>query len=197
MNTQLFLLTLYQIFLALSFGLLTIFVTLKVIHSTILRVKFFDLVKEGNIALAIFEGVLIFCVLFLVEVSILPSVDALRTMIYAHQTLTFQMIGISFGYFLLFYAITLIFSYILILAGFYVFVSATAKLDEVQEIKQNNVAVSLVVSMVLISLTIFIKPSLGNLIHSFVDYQSLEKPIKTNSKENNLPINSKEIDEQK
>ncbi len=195
MNLQLLLLTLYQMSLALVFGLITIFATLKIIEIAVVKVKFFDLIKQGNIALAVFEGTIVFCVLFLVEASILPAVDALRTMMYAHQTLTFQMFLISFVYFLLFYTIALVFAYLLIWAGFYTFVSATAKIDEVQEMKQGNLSVAILVSIILVSLSIFIKPSLGNLVHSFVDYQTLEKPAKAetdNSKEN-LPVPSKEI----
>jgi uncharacterized membrane protein YjfL (UPF0719 family) len=197
MNLELLILTTYQMLLALSFGLLTVFITLKVVNNIILKVNFFDLVKNGNIALAILEGVLIFCVLFLVETSILPSVDALRTMILAYQTFTIQMFLISFGYFLLFYVISLIFSYILIISAFYVFISATAKLDEIQEIKNNNISVAVLVGAVLLSVTLYIRPSLGNLVHSFVDYRSLEKPIveeKPNKGEQPQPERIKPID---
>ncbi len=177
MNIELLVLTTYQMLLALTFGLLTVFITLRIINKYILRIDFLELVREGNIALAIFEGVLIFCVLFLVEISILPSVDALRTMVITHRVFTFKMFAISFGYFLLFYAISLVFSYLLIMSAFYVFISATAKLDEVKEMKKNNIAVALLVSAVLLSVTLYIRPSLGNLVNSFVDYRTLEKPV--------------------
>ncbi|TAE08214.1 MAG: DUF350 domain-containing protein [Bacteroidetes bacterium] len=195
MNIELLILTTYQMALALSFGLLTVFITLKVVNNTVLKVNFFDLVRNGNIALAIFEGVLIFCVLFLVEISILPAVDALRTMAIAHQTFTFQMFLISFGYFLLFYAISLVFSYLLIISAFYVFISATAKLDEVQEIKNNNISAAILVGAVLLSVTLYMRPSLSNLVQSFVDYKSLEKPVveETPQKEG-APQKAKPID---
>lgn len=176
MNFELLILTTYQMTLALAFGLLTVFITLRIVNKSILKIDFMDLVRQGNISLAIFEGVLIFCVLFLVETSILPAVDALRTMAITYQTYTLKMFVISFGYFLVFYAISLIFSYILIISAFYVFISATAKLDEVKEIKNNNIAVAILVSAVLLSVTLYIRPSLGNLVQSFVDYRSLEKP---------------------
>lgn len=177
MNFELLILTTYQMFLALSFGLLTVFITLRIINQNILKVDFSDLVKNGNVALAIFEGVLIFCVLFLVEISILPSVDALRTMVITHQTFTFKMFMISLGYFFIFYAISLIFSYLLIISAFYVFIYATDRLDEIQEIKNNNIAVAILVGAVMLSVTLYIRPSLSNLVSSFVDYRSLEKPM--------------------
>ena len=195
MNFELLILTTYQMLLALIFGLLTVFLTLRVIHKTILKVNFFDLVKSGNIALAIFEGVIIFCTLFLVEVSILPSVDALRTMAITYQTFTFKMFAISFGYFLLFYTIALVFSYLLILSSFYVFISATAKLDEIQEIKHNNISVAILVGAVMLSVTIYIRPSLANLVHSFVDYRSLEKPMVEEPTKNGSLEKPKPIDE--
>jgi len=116
-------------------------------------------------------------------------------MVITHQAFTIKMFLISFGYFLLFYAITLIFSYLLILSAFYVFISATAKLDEIQEIKNNNIAVAILVGAVLLSVTLYMRPSLGNLVHSFVDYRSLEKPLTEDvpSKEG-VPEKSKLID---
>ena len=194
MNLELLLLTSYQIIIAFIFGLLTIFITLQVVQKTILKVNFFELVRQGNTALALFEGTLIVSTLLLVEVAILPSVNALQTMMHAHQAVTFQMFLISFGYFVTFYLIALVFSYILILSGFYVFVSATAKLDEIKEIKQNNIAVSIMISMVLLGLTIFIRPSLSNLVQSFVDYRSLEKTITEAPKKEGVPEQPKKID---
>lgn len=195
MNIELLILTTYQMLLALVFGLLTVFITLRVVNKSILKINFFDLVKNGNTALAVFEGVLIFCVLFLVEISILPAVEALRTMMISHQAITFKMFAISFGYFLIFYAISLVFSYLLILSAFYVFISATAKLDEIQEIKNNNMSVAILVGAVLLSVTLYIRPSLGNLVQSFVDYRSLEKPLVDDAPtKENTPEKPKPID---
>ncbi len=177
MKSSLILFTTYELLLALIFGLLTIYLSVRVLNKIILKVDFFKLIREGNIAIAVFEGTLIVCALLLVENSILPAVDALRTMVLANDGFTFQMFLISFGYFLLFYIISLAFSLLLLSVSFYVFIKATADVDEMAEIKANNIAVSILVSLVMVGVTMFIRPSFDNFIASLVNYNKLENII--------------------
>lgn len=181
MKSSLVLFTTYELLLALIFGLLTIYLSVRVLNKFIIKVDFFKLIREGNIAIAIFEGTLIVCALLLVENSILPAVDALRTMVLANDGFTFKMFLISFGYFLLFYVISLAFSLIILSISFYVFIKATADVDEMAEIKNNNIAVSILVSFVMIGVTMFIRPSFDNFIASLVNYNKLENVISTPS----------------
>jgi uncharacterized membrane protein YjfL (UPF0719 family) len=193
MNTSLTLFTAYQITLALFAGLLSIFITLRFTNRFVLKIKALEVIQSGNTAVALFQGVIIFCVLSLVETSILPSVDALRTMVLAHETVHPKMFLISLQYFALFYVISLVFSYLLILIGFYVFIYGTAKLDEMQEIKNNNLSVSVLLSIVLLSMTLFIRPAFGNLMQSFVDFNALEKPMTDVKKEDPKNVQPEQV----
>ncbi|GAB4407522.1 MAG: hypothetical protein OHK0053_34130 [Microscillaceae bacterium] len=175
MDTNLLIFTTYQLSLALVIGLLTVFITLRVLNHLVLRIKVLELIQSGNTALALFQGSLIFCVLMLVETSILPSVDALRAMVLAHQTIAFKMFMISFAYFILFYLAALVFSSLVILSSFYIFIYSTAKVDEIAEIKKNNLSVSVLLSMVLISTTLFMRPAFSNLVQGLVNYDYLQK----------------------
>ncbi len=177
MKSSLVLFTSYELILAFIFGLLTLYLSFKVLNNFVLKIDFFRLVGEGNTAVAIFESSLIICILLLVENTILPSVDALRTMVLAGNGLTFQIFSIAFGYFLLFYVIALAFSLLLLTIAFYVFIKATVNVDEMAEIKKNNVAVSLLVSAVMLGMTLFIRPAFDNFMRSLVNYNKLENRI--------------------
>jgi len=185
MKSNLVLFTTYELLLALIFGLLTIYLCIRVINTLILKIDFFRLVREGNIAVALFEGVLVLCALILVENSILPAVDALRTMVLATGGFHVNMLLISFGYFMLFYIISLAFSLILLSVCFYVFIKATKDVDELKEIKNNNIAVTLVISVVMVGITMFIRPSFNNFIGSLINYNKLENFVSIQPEEPN------------
>lgn len=175
MNQNLFIFSLYEVSLSLIFGLLTIYIALKIIDKLVLKVKTLEMIKQGNVAIAVFKGTLILCTLMLVQNSVFPSVDAFRAMASAHNTLNFTMFGISFGYFILFYSISLIFSILLILLTFFIYIKATTNVDEIAEINKNNLAVSFIISIIILGMTLFMRPAFNNLITSFVDYSKLQK----------------------
>ena len=90
---------------------------------------------------------------------------------------------------MLFYAISLAFSLIILSTSFYVFIKATANVDEMSEIKNNNnIAVSILVSFVMIAITMFIRPAFDNFIASLVNYNKLENII-------TMPKNEVELEE--
>ena len=96
--------SLYDTSLSLIFGLLTIYIALRVIDKLVLRENTLKMVKEGNASIAIFKGVLIICTLLLAHNSVTSSSAALQTMVFNYGgKLTGKIFMISFGYFLLFY----------------------------------------------------------------------------------------------
>ncbi|HAS39332.1 MAG TPA: hypothetical protein DCS93_02580 [Microscillaceae bacterium] len=177
--------SLYDTILSLIFGLVTIYISLRVIDKLVLRESTLKMVKEGNTSIAIFKGVLIICTLLLTYNSIESSGAALRTMVFNYGgNLTGKIFLISLGYFLLFYAISLVFSVLVILISFYVYIKATVDLDEIAEIKKNNIAVSISLSLVIFGMTLFIRPSLDKLTQSFINYDAFsDKQINVDNKD--------------
>jgi hypothetical protein len=177
MDYHLTLFAIYDVMLSLIFGLTTVYFSIKVINKVFLKIDVLSMIREGNISIAIFEGALIVSTLLLVQNSVLPSVDALRTMVLANHGFTWTMLGISLLYFLLFYLISLTFSFLLIILTFYIFIKSTVEIDEVSEIKNNNTAVAILISLVILSTTLFIRPSLKNFNASLINYEALEKDM--------------------
>jgi len=168
---------LYETGLSVVFGLLTVFIVYKTLDKVVLRSSTVNEIKKGNIAVALFYGVIIACVLLLVLPSILSSVNALRAMVLGSTKLKLKMVIISLGYFLAFYIISIVMSLVVILLTSCIYMKATRKIDEVQELRHNNIALSIMLSLIMLGLTIFIRPSVDRLIHSLVNYEMIDKKI--------------------
>lgn len=162
----------YEIVISVLFSLLTIFFTKLIINKMFVKVNKDEL--KDNIALALFNGSIIISVLILVNSSILPSVDTLRVMVLATEVITFNMVLLSFLYFLLFFAITVFFSIIILLLAITVFFKATGYVDEMKELKNKNISIAIMVSMVIIGITLFVRPSLNRFISSLIHYEKFE-----------------------
>jgi hypothetical protein len=164
----------YEIVLSIIFSLLTIFITQLFLNNTLLNTKIPGNDYSKNLSIAIFAGSIIISVLLLVNSSILPAVDTLRTMVLASEKFTFRMIGVSLLYFLLFFMITLFFSILIMWLAIKVYFKATLNLDEMEELRNKNMAVSVMMSMVVLGIALFVRPSLSRFISSLVHYEKLE-----------------------
>src|SRR5690606_1698410 len=76
--------------------------------------------------------------------------------------------------FLLFFAITVFFSIIILLLAITVFFKATGYVDEMKELKNKNISIAIMVSMVIIGITLFVRPSLNRFISSLIHYEKFE-----------------------
>lgn len=175
MNQQLIFVALYETVLSLIFGLLTLYLALKIVDKLILKQDSLRTIQEGNLAVAVFKGALVLSIFLMTQNSIEPSVQALKVMVLSSGKLKAGMLAIAFAYFIVFYLISLVGSLLLILISLNVYVTATKDIEELQEIKNKNVAVSVLLSFVIVGITIFIRPAFDNLITSFVDFSGLTR----------------------
>ncbi len=162
----------YEILISIIFSLLTIFITKKFLNYLFIKRDHDDL--KDNLALSIFSGSIFIGVLILVNSSILPAVDTLRVMVLAKEVITLKMVGLSFLYFLLFFSITVFFSIVILFLTLRVFFKATGWVDEMTEMRNKNVAVSIVVASVVIGISLFVRPSLNRFISSLIHYEKFE-----------------------
>jgi uncharacterized membrane protein YjfL (UPF0719 family) len=166
-------LTSYELVLALAFGLLSVLVTVRIAKAAVLRTDIEAELGKGNVAVGILTGTLVVCVLILLQAGILPSAGALQAMVLGAERVTVRMVAVAFGYFVAFYAISLVLGTGMILLSIRAYMSATRRLDEVKEIRGGNVAVALTLSLVLLGVTVFIQPSVSRFLSSLVNWDSL------------------------
>ena len=170
MDLRIIFLATYEMILSVVFGLLTIFLVNKMFNWTLLKSDSENSLAHGNISMGIFAGTLVVCNLMLVQPSILPSINTLQTMLTGRESMDLSLILISFGFFLFFYLVTTVLSIGVLFAATWLYLKATVNIDEIKEIKKNNMAVSIMLSLVILGMTLFIQPSVSRFIASFVRY---------------------------
>lgn len=175
MNREIVFVALYEVSLSLVFGLLTLYLALKVVDKLILRQNSLRTIQEGNTAVAIFKGALLLSIFLMTQNSINPSVQALKVMVLSTKSLKSNMLGIAFAYFIVFYMVSFVLSLLLILIALNVYVGATKDIEEIREIRERNVAVAVLVSFTIVGVTIFMRPAFDNLVSSFVDFSGLSR----------------------
>ena len=172
----------YETVLSIVFGLITILIVTKILDHMFFQEDSEHALKEGNIALAIFSGSIVLSSLLLIHPSILPSIHALQLMLAGEEQLSLWIFSISFCYFLVFYAITTILSILVLFGGISIYLKITVNVDEIEEIKKNNIAVATLLAITIIGLTLFIRPSVERFVASLVSYDMIEATFDSQQK---------------
>lgn len=168
MNKQVAILGIVEILSALSIGIFILILTYRLI-------KIYGLKRLGidqtNLAYNILISSLLFSVGYVVSGIIQPLLNAFRMLTNADFS-TVELIYkfLAFGGLYIFIAYTLSISISLI--GIYVYTYITP-LDELKEIRSNNIGVGITVSTIVIILALFTKDGIILVIESFVPYPKL------------------------
>lgn len=191
MDYQILFFSTYELIISLAFGLLTVFIVTRFINATMMKDQD-ETSLSSNTSTALFTAAMVLSVLILVRGSVLPSVDALRSMVLSGENITLTIVLTSFGYFLVFYLISLVGSILVIYATIQIHMAATHDVDEIREVKANNIAQALLLSGVLLGMTYFIHTPLSRFISSLVDYDSLES-LETRPREIIEPVTGERL----
>ncbi|MDT0556385.1 DUF350 domain-containing protein [Patiriisocius hiemis] len=164
MNTQLFVLSIIEIILAIVTSVVIIFLSYKILKRLFFAKE--DL-RGDNMAFTIFtSGIVLSIGLILSE--IVPSITNL---IRLSVTQSEAISGVSIlGYSGLYLAIGFIIAIFINGSVFFLFSILTRGVNEFQEIKQNNTSVALLVVAILISITLIVKDGIALLVSSLVPY---------------------------
>ena len=174
MNEYLVFFTSFDLIISIIFGFLTIFLSFILLKRFFKLKNLKDFGRVSNAAEALFLGVSIFSITFLTQSSIQPAIDTLRTFVFSQGTVTLKIITKSLLYFLGFYLISLSISIFVILITIFIYLKFTKTVDEVSEMKKNNISISILVSIMLLSIVIFIKPAVEHFVSGLVNYKLLE-----------------------
>ena len=164
MNTSLFVLALLEIILSLVVSVVIIFASYKIMK----RLFFTNEDVEGqNMAFSIFTGGVVLSIGIILS-EILPTItNVIRVATTQPEAVdSFQIVQYS----LLYLGIGFVISILINASVFLLFSMLTRNINEFQAIRQNNVAVAILVTAILISITLIIKDSISLLISSLVPY---------------------------
>jgi uncharacterized membrane protein YjfL (UPF0719 family) len=167
MNFQLFIQGLIEIILSLFTGLLVFFISFKVFNILTRDIEEIEELKKNNIAVAILVSSFIFGIMLLVKTVISPATDTLSIIINLEE-FTFYLMFIFIIRIIFLYFISALFSFIILWFSIILFMILTTKIDEMTQIKKNNISVSLVISILIISITIILLHPFSKLLDGFV-----------------------------
>lgn len=171
MNTNLFFYSLTEIIISLLFGIILLYSTYRMLDRFIK--KKYDIAND-NLAFSVFSSSILFSVAYLISGIKAPILNSLR-MLSNDGEYEGSLILDGFKYTSLFLIIILIAIGLVIYLSINLYTKMTKDVNEFNEIKANNVAVSLIMATIIISISVLIKESLYLMLETFVPYPDLPK----------------------
>lgn len=167
MNSKLTLLALIEILSALSLGVAIMAATYLLLKY--LGKKRYD-INHTNQAFGIFMASVLFSVGYLVSGVIQPLLSLFRILSTRESlsTLLISFIGYGGIYILTAYVVAIL----VCLLGMLIYNYLTP-IDEIQELKNNNIAVALVVGSIIVTLSLMTRGGVELLIESFIPYPQM------------------------
>ena len=165
MNSKLTLLAVIEILSALSMGIV-------ILAATYQFLKYWGKKKYGiehdNIAFGIFKAAVLFAVGLTMSSVIQPLLSLFR--IFASRDMgSFELAWKFFAYGGIYIAMGFVFAVIVCASGVFLYTLITP-IDEFVELKNNNIAVALIVGSIIITLSILTNNGITLLIESFIPY---------------------------
>ncbi len=156
-------------------GIITLYLALQVARRLILRRPYAEILRQPNYAAVLFTASYVLCVMLLVQNSITPAVDALRTLVSSQDVFSIKFLGVSLIYLLVIFLISVCAALFLTLVSARILIAATDKVDEVLEIKRGNLAAAVLLSACMPAFTLFIRPSYERFAGSLVSHEMLHR----------------------
>jgi uncharacterized membrane protein YjfL (UPF0719 family) len=174
MNTDLFILSIIQLTMSVFVGVMVLYLTYGIVLKNFERRKFKVQSDNDNVAFAVYISAVLFSVGIIVSTAFEPAISIID-LIKATTTTKTDLFFEFLKYLSLFILIGLSISAIVITISFKLFNFLTKKVDEVEEIASNNIAVALIMGVIVIIISIFAKDSVSMIIQSLMPYT--EVPI--------------------
>ncbi|OHD18397.1 MAG: hypothetical protein A2086_05870 [Spirochaetes bacterium GWD1_27_9] len=174
MNLMLFLQGLIQIVLSLITGVFIFFMSFKVFSLVTRDIDELAELKSNNIAVSIVGTSFVFAIMLIVKTAISPAMDTL-TFSFNVQHISVATIFYSIIRIIIFYIISAVFAFLILWLAIKLFLILTTEMDEMEEIKNNNIAISIVMGTLIISLALVLKEPLTTLLSGLVTSPVIEE----------------------
>ncbi len=170
MKVKFFTLASVHMLLALIVGVIFLYLTYVIVRQIFKRKKL--PVENNNVALGIFTAAIMFTVGYIMSGIFEPAVATAQILMKTHlQPFMFLLSYLkSIGIFLL---IAFVATILVVYTAIKVFDLLTASVDEFEEISKGNVAVSIIMSAMIIVVALLAKPSIGMLIEALIPYPEI------------------------
>ena len=163
MNLLVLLSGISTVLLSLVLGVFVLFLGFRMFSRFTSGINEEEELLKNNIATAVLSGSLIFSLGYMMKSSIYPLVQAFfNVLFYSEASLGRALLG--FGIIILQFLIALFISIGSIWLGIKGFTWLTRNIDEFEEIRRNNIAVSILMAVIIITLALFLEEGIGRLL---------------------------------
>jgi uncharacterized membrane protein YjfL (UPF0719 family) len=170
MNTNLLFLSVIHLAMAIFVGVLGLYFS-YLFTNRVFRKKGFK-IEINNIAFGIYMGSTMLSMGIVVSAAFSPSMSLLKILQKTSET-TLSLFGNFTLYFLLFIAISMLISYIIIIVSTTFYSFLTKEIKEYTEIGQNNISIAIIMGVILIVIALFAKDSVTMIIESIIPYPKI------------------------
>ena len=169
MDLILFITGLLQILLSLFIGIIFIYSASRIFQRFTHGIKDVEELKKNNVAVAIINSALIIALIIIVLNSIETAITIFSNTLRNPEAVFMNYIKsalLMLGHIILAGIVALGSIYI----GLYVFMYLTKDLDELKEIKENNIAVSIFLSVIIIALALLLEPGIRTILDALIPF---------------------------
>ncbi len=174
---------LVYLIVALVFGVLTIYLFFKIFNVLTRNIDDINEIKQNNLAVGIINAAVVFAVSLFINESIQTAMEVFKNNIIVYganlsgweKTQTYFIMVAH-------YVISLLLAFFLLWISIKIFTKLTRSIDEFEEIKKNNHAVGLLLAVVILSMSIIIKPGIGKFLKGIISYPTPKSASGLNTK---------------
>ena len=172
MDLSLLLSGVLQLILSLVIGIVFIYAGFRFFHKRINAINEIEELKKNNVAVAILNGSIILALVIMVKNAVEPAITVF-SMAIRNPNATFisflQMAGIM----LVQIIVAGVIAYIAIYLAINLYTHLTKDLDELGEIKNKNIAVSIVLGVVIISISLLMQQGIKSILDALIPFPSI------------------------
>jgi uncharacterized membrane protein YjfL (UPF0719 family) len=169
MDLILFITGLVQVALSLFIGVLFIYAASKVFRKMIKGINETDELKNNNIAVAILNSSIIIALILAVSNSMESAITIFGNTLRNPNAVLSTYLQTAL-IMLLHIIIAGLIAFSAIYTAMHFFMWLTKDLDELAEIKKNNIAVSLLLGIIIISIALILQPGITTILDSLIPY---------------------------
>ncbi|MBN1697485.1 MAG: DUF350 domain-containing protein [Spirochaetales bacterium] len=173
MNTKLLVISLFQIGAGLILGTILLFIGFKLIGFWARKIY---KIEQYNTSFAILIGGVLFSIGYFIKSIVEPLITTFRYLLGGREEIG-EAIGTAVIYILIYFSLAFVFSFIVIVISFFLFTLFTQKLNEMEEIRNNNIAIGIILAVVIIVISLIVGDGFTLLTESIIPFPKLPKGI--------------------
>ncbi len=167
MDLMLLIAGLAQLIISLAVGIVFVFAAFNFFKSLTKNIDEMKELTNNNISVALLSGSIVFSIVYIVHASMGPAIDALKQTLVDTSANIWSYLKTS-ALMLSHIVIAGLLSFFSVYLAFRIFIRLTRGLDELAEVKKNNVAVGILLAVIIVSIALFIQPAVKTILEALI-----------------------------